>query len=308
MPQKNVLIVSNTDDAHATAIHDRLRKRSIQTYRLDSDTFTRGEHSWRIHSDTNRDSFSSWSIPDVDVVWYRKVKFPEPTDVVQSFISKENQGLFDCILAGYDDCRWVNPLDRLAKARSKIVQLRKAINIGLRIPDTIITTSVEALREFSMRHNGEVVAKPIQAQVIGSADAALVVGTRKLMPEYFESATKFSPCYAQERLPLKSEIRVVVFGDQLFSFKLTAKEKADDLKQLKLSQIYHEWCELDESISRKIRLLMSLYGLEFGAIDLAVVDDDEPIFLELNPNGQWLWLQYATGVNLADPFIDFLCF
>lgn len=307
MSQKNVLIVSNSDDAHATAIHVRLKERSIRACRLDSDRFASGQHSWRIYSAANYKPHSSWFIPDVDVVWYRKVKFLESTDVVQSFINQETQGLFDCVLAGYRDCRWVNPRERIAEARPKIMQLQHAANIGLRIPDTLITTNIDALKEFSVRHNGQIVAKPIQAQVVGSADTALVVGTRQLTSEDFESATKFSPCYAQERLPLKSEIRVVVFGDRLYPFRLTAKEKADDLKQLKLSQIDHERCELDESTSQKIRSLMSFYNLEFGAIDLAVVDDEAPVFLELNPNGQWLWLQYMTGENLIDPFIDFLC-
>ena len=163
------------------------------------------------------------------------------------------------------------------------------------------------MEEFAAQHDGQIVAKPIQAQVVGSANHALVVGTRRLTSEHFESAARFSPCYAQERLLLKSEIRVVVFGDQLYPFRLTAREKADDLKQLKLSHIDHERCGLDESISRKIRSLMVFYGLEFGAIDLAVIDEEEPVFLELNPNGQWLWLQYMTGVNLIDPFIDLLC-
>ncbi len=307
MSQKNVLIVSNTDDAHATAVQDRLRERSILVGRLDSDTFTFGQHVWRIRSDTNLESSSSWYVPDVNVIWYRKVRFPEPTNAVRSFLNQEAQGLFDCILADYHDCRWVNPRDRLAEARSKIVQLQRAKGAGLRIPDTIVTTSVEALGEFSARHNGQIVAKPIQAQIVGSGDDALVIGTRQLSLGHFESAVRFSPCYAQERLSLKSEIRVVAFGDRLHSFRLTAKEKADDLKQLKLSKIDHERCELDESTSRKIRSVMSLYGLEFAAIDLAVIDDEEPVFLELNPNGQWLWLQYMTGENLIDPFIDLLC-
>ena len=307
MSQKNVLIASNTDDAHATAVQDRLRERSIPGVRLDSDTFTSGQHIWRVHSDTNLASSSSWYVPDVNVVWYRRVKFPEPTNAVQSFLNQEGQGLLDCILADYRDCRWVNPRDRLVEARSKIVQLQRAKGAGLRIPDTIVTTSLEALGKFSARHNGQVVAKPIQAQVVGSGDDSLVIGTRQLSLEHFESAIKFAPCYAQERLLLKSEIRVVAFGDRLYSFRLTAKEKADDLKQLKLSQIDHERCELDGSTSRKIHSLMLLYGLEFAAIDLAVIDDEEPVFLELNPNGQWLWLQYMTGENLIDPFIDLLC-
>ena len=305
--QKSILIVSNSDDAHATAVHDRLKGRSIRAHRLDSDTFTSKQHSWRIRPDANHKSHSSWFIPDIDVVWYRKVVFPEVADAVQSFISQETKGLFDCVLANYRNCRWINPRDRLAEAKPKIAQLECAKDVGLRIPDTLITTSVDALKEFAARHDGHIVAKPIQAQVVGSDDRVLVVGTRQLTSGYFESATKFSPCYTQEKLLLKSEIRVVVFGAQLHSFRLTAKEKADDLKQLKLSQIDHERCELDESTSRKIRSLMLLYGLEFGAIDLAVVDEKEPVFLELNPNGQWLWLQYMTGENLIDPFIDLLC-
>lgn len=307
MSQKKVLIVSNSDDAHATAIHGRLRERSIQTHRLDSDTFISGQHHWSIGRATDYKSYSSWFVPGIDVVWYRKITFPETTDAVQSFINQEAQGLFDCVLSNYRDCRWVNPRDKLAEARPKLIQLQHAAHIGLRIPDTLVTTSVDALKEFAARHGGQIVAKPVQAQVVGSAHNTLVVGTRQLTAEYFELATKFSPCYAQERLSLKSEIRVIVFGDRLYPFRLTAKEKADDLKQLKLSQIDHERCALDESTSRKIRLFMSFYGLEFGAIDLAVIDDEEPVFLELNPNGQWLWLQYMTGENLIDPFIDLLC-
>lgn len=307
MSQKKVLIISNSDDAHVTAVHNRLRERSIQAHLLNSDTFTSGQHYWRIYPNTNGESCSSWFIQDIDVVWYRKVVFPKEADTAQSFIIQETEGLFDCILANYRNCRWVNPIDRLAEARPKIVQLQHAANIGLRIPDTLVTNNIDALKSFAVRHNGQIVAKPIRAQIVGHAEHSLVVGTRQLNPEHFESATMFSPCYAQERLPLKSEIRVIVFGDRLYPFRLTAKEKADDLKQLKLSQIDHERCELDKDTSRKIYSLMALYGLEFGAIDLAVVDDGHPIFLELNPNGQWLWLQYMTGENLIDPFIDLLC-
>lgn len=307
MSKKNVLIVSNSDDAHATAVHNRLMERSISTHRLNSDTFTSGEHVWCISSVADNKPYSSWSIPDIDVVWYRKVVFPEAIDTTKSFIRQEIGGLFDCILSNYCDCRWVNPRNKLIEAKPKIIQLQHAANLGLRIPDTLVTTSINILKEFSAQHNNQIVAKPIQAQVVGLAQDAVVVGTRKLTAEYFESAIRFSPCFAQEKLSLKSEIRVIVFGDRLYPFRLTAKEKVDDLKQLKLRQIDHERCELDESTSQKIRSLVSLYGLEFGAIDLAVIDDESPIFLELNPNGQWLWLQYMTGENLIDPFIDLLC-
>jgi glutathione synthase/RimK-type ligase-like ATP-grasp enzyme len=75
---------------------------------------------------------------------------------------------------------------------------------------------------------------------------------------------------------------------------------------LRLNQIHHEQTELEQAIERKIEKLMNVYGLEFGAIDLGITSSGETIFLELNPNGQWLWLQYMANVDLVNPFIDFL--
>lgn len=306
MPKRHVLIVSNTDDAHARVIFDRLIERSIQVTRLDSDIFTSGSHRWRIPASPSNIPDSSWFNSSVDVVWYRRVEFPVATDAIQSFIGLETEGLFNNVLAEYRHCKWVNQRDRIAEARPKIAQLQRARSIGFRIPDTLVTNSVDEISRFAALHC-HVVAKPVQAQVVGSNKDALVIGTRTLAPEYYESAIRFAPGYLQEKLAIRSEIRVVVFGQELHAFRLRAQEKVDDLKQLKLSNIDHELYELDEIVSRKIHSLMLFYGLEFGAIDLAIIDDGEPVFLELNPNGQWLWLQYMTGENLIDPFIDMLC-
>jgi hypothetical protein len=46
-------------------------------------------------------------------------------------------------------------------------------------------------------------------------------------------------------------------------------------------------------------------GLRFAAIDLLETDDGY-VFLELNPNGQWLWLELMTGVPLAAMLCDLL--
>lgn len=308
MSQNTVLIVSNTDDQHVAIIHEQLRERSIESIRLDSDTFATKSNSWRIYADVVKSSHSSWFTPGVDVVWYRKVRLQDVAEPVESFVHQETEGLLDSILNNYKECRWVNARDSLARARPKISQLQSAKELGFRIPDTIVTNDIEELKNFAAQHDGKIIAKPIQTQVIESPDCPLVLGTRQLTQEHYVSATKFAPCYAQERLLLNSEIRIVVFGNQLHAFRMTAKQSTDDLKQLELDQIHHEKCSIDGLVSQKIHSLMSFYGLEFGAIDLAVIDDGEPVFLELNPNGQWLWLQYMTGENLIDPFIDFLCF
>jgi glutathione synthase/RimK-type ligase-like ATP-grasp enzyme len=306
MSQKTILIVTNSDDAHADLVYRRLTERTVPVYRLDSDRLVAEPHVWRISAQPDVPTSNSWVVPEVEVVWHRKIFFPEGMDVVQSFLRQELEGILESILAQYRQCRWINPQDRLTEARSKIAQLQLAKLLGFRIPDTLATTSPDLLKEFANLHGGEIIAKPIRSQVIGTGQDALVTGTRRLTPEYYAAAVAGAPCYAQERLLIRAEIRVVVFGTQMFAFRLTPDRRVDDIKQLPLNSIRHEPCTLEPAIARKIESLMSRYGLAFGAIDLAVVDDGEPVFLELNPNGQWLWLEMMTGVNLLDPFIDFL--
>ncbi|MBU6490734.1 hypothetical protein KGQ25_01010 [Patescibacteria group bacterium] len=306
MAEKTFLIVSNSNDAHVHSVVRRLNERSIRAHQLNSDMFVSIPRKWSISQNESKIS-STLFVPEVDAVWYRKVLFPEATTAVQSFIRQELEGLFDSILAQYENCRWVNSRTCISAARPKISQLQRAKELGFRIPDTLITNDVEELRRFASSHQGRIVAKPIRAQVVESEGEFSVIGTRSLTPEHYESATNSCPGYFQERLPLKSEIRVIVFGKRIYPFRLTPQKEADDIKQLALEDIKHERCRLDESISDKIEALLSSYALEFGAIDLADIDDGEPMFFELNPNGQWLWLQHVTGENLIDPFIDLLC-
>ena len=87
---------------------------------------------------------------------------------------------------------------------------------------------------------------------------------------------------------------------------MTPSQKVEDLKQLELSDIHHEVFELGTILKKQIGKLMDYYDLEFSACDFILKPDGELVFLELNPNGQWLWLEYKTGFDLTDRFIDFL--
>jgi len=46
--------------------------------------------------------------------------------------------------------------------------------------------------------------------------------------------------------------------------------------------------------------LVARLGLRFGAIDIIVTPDDRYVFLEINPNGQWLWIEEETGLPIRD--------
>jgi glutathione synthase/RimK-type ligase-like ATP-grasp enzyme len=174
------------------------------------------------------------------------------------------------------------------------------------IPDTIITTSEKALRDFFQRYKGQIIVKPIQTQVINTGGDSLVFGSRKLSDTELGSACADTACFAQATIEIAAEIRVVMFGRECRAFKMTRSQKVEDLKQLELKDIEHEVFQLGTTEKMQICTLMDYYDLEFAACDFILTPKDELVFLELNPNGQWLWLQYMTGFNLIDPFIDFL--
>jgi glutathione synthase/RimK-type ligase-like ATP-grasp enzyme len=46
--------------------------------------------------------------------------------------------------------------------------------------------------------------------------------------------------------------------------------------------------------------------LEFGCIDMILTPDGEYVFLEINPSGQWLWVQKKTGLPIAEAIADLL--
>ena len=51
---------------------------------------------------------------------------------------------------------------------------------------------------------------------------------------------------------------------------------------------------------------MHALGLNFGCIDLIVRPDGDVVFLECNPNGQWLWIELTTGQKISEAIASFL--
>jgi D-alanine-D-alanine ligase-like ATP-grasp enzyme len=51
--------------------------------------------------------------------------------------------------------------------------------------------------------------------------------------------------------------------------------------------------------------LTSVLGLRFGALDFIVTPAGEWVFLEINPNGQWVWIDDVTPM-IANAIADAL--
>ena len=138
--------------------------------------------------------------------------------------------------------------------------------------------------------SGEWVMKSLTQTPIGDGKLFLVkkADTTKLDPYY--------PWFLQRRIDAQSDVTVLYAAGKMFAFELSRSNFAgDDVRVDTVSK--WEKIELTQKEQTAIENFMRETGFEFGRFDF-LKKDGELIFLEMNPNGMWAWLDmdYKNGI------------
>jgi glutathione synthase/RimK-type ligase-like ATP-grasp enzyme len=64
--------------------------------------------------------------------------------------------------------------------------------------------------------------------------------------------------------------------------------------------------ELPPALHDALLALQRRLGLYYGAIDMRLTPDGEYVFLEVNPAGQWLFVERLTGMPIGQAVADLL--
>ena len=189
---------------------------------------------------------------------------------------------------------WVNDIVRDAAASHKPWQLEVARRIGLSIPDTLITTDPDNVRAFREARGGEVVFKPFLQTFHAWRE------TRRLKDEDMAliDNVKLAPVIFQSLVPGVADLRVTVIGSEIFAAAVDL-EKMEYKLDVRLNQQAYEKHDLPAAVGEKLLLLMRRLGLEYGAIDLRLTPDGDYVFFEVNPAGQFLFVEYACGLPIS---------
>src|SRR3546814_8596319 len=81
-------------------------------------------------------------------------------------------------------------------------------------------------------------------------------------------------------------------------------EKLEYKLDVRLNQQAYEKHDLPEPVSRKLLDLMDRLGLEYGAIDLRLTPGGDYVFFEVNPAGQFLFVEHACGHPISDAMAE----
>ena len=123
-----------------------------------------------------------------------------------------------------------------------------------------------------------------------------------------DDALAVAPVIYQRHLEKRCDIRVTIVGESIYAAVIQSQEAKSAKVDWRLAdvELAHEVHVLPEKMARACRRLMKALNLNFGAVDLVLTPKDEYYFLEINPNGQWLWLEDKLLFPISDRIVEWL--
>lgn len=313
MSRTAVLVVTNEQDVGADFLVRELGHRGVRAIRLNTERSPewkltlRPTDGWRVSRGQR-----SLSSEHCAGVWWRRPEVPAApvgTAAAAAEAIGDQWRAFTAALATVPGPTWVSEPGRIRAAEDKALQLRRAGEVGLPVPDSVWTNDADEAQAFVERWNGTGVVKSVASAWWEEAGEgrfvyAQLVGIDNLPPA--GRLANAPVCFQQPLLP-KRDIRVTVVQDVVLAAvrEDQADEAAEPLDWRRAPQRAWLPYELPADIAECCRTLVQAFGLRFSGIDLALDNEKRHWFLEMNPNGEWGWLQRA-GLPIAEALAETL--
>ncbi len=244
----------------------------------------------------------------VDVSWLRLVWWrrchgrPEVPDHVtdramrQLVVKDSRAATRGAFLAAFNGT-WLSDPYATERAQNKLLQLRIAQEVGLTVPRTLVSSDPTAIREFTRSMGGRVIGKTLTG-LLGTGLEAGRIRSDSLTDDH---ELRLAPTIYQEEIPGTDHLRVQVFGPDVYAARITSAaldwRLAGDMRV--------EPVPLAETLQDALRAVVSRLGLRMGIFDLKVRPDGHPVFLEINPQGQFLFVEGMSDMPLTAAFARF---
>lgn len=312
-----LLILSNKWDISVDFVVNECRKREIPYLRLNTEDLVSEAATISIDADLKVALSVKGCEYDLEntitSIWCRRPgkiyefcsDIEKPTEAVQKFVH-EQWAIWLEALSLLDDVFWMNDPSISSKMENKVVQLSLARKVGFNTPKTIITNSADKVRSFFGGEDEKIIVKAMYSPLIEEPEQDYFIFTNSLeLEDLVDCEVAICPSIFQERLYPKRDFRVTVIAEKVLAVevKINESEVCDvDWRKLK-SSIHYEKTALPPDISDLCVKYVSESGLSFGAIDL-VEYCGVYYFLEINPSGEWGWLQKQIGLPVAQSLCD----
>jgi hypothetical protein len=317
-----ILILTEPADVHANRVVEKLQERGANFVRFNPAQLPTKAELSLLYPKTGRVQHTLRTdgklidLNTVRSVWYRRPR----ASIAHEYIT--DKPIRDCVegeCQNFVDDVW-NSLDCLyvpahhaviQRAQLKASQLKVAGALGFELPPTLFTNSPKDFIEFYRQCNGNIVSKLAgisfyRAVGPGFTRYTEVVSKRDVG---YANAVRHCPIIFQAYVPKRIELRITVVGEAVFAAEIHSQRSnhtRHDYRRYDENETLYLPHELPRDIEQRCRHLVGQLGLCYGAIDMVVTPDERYVFLEINSNGQYLWIELATGLPISDAICDLL--
>ena len=290
-----VVLISNKFDFSTDFIAVELNKRNVSYIRINRDELK----DYVIDFDPVLPEITG-SYKDISFCiktdFLKSIYYRAPTflrDIFQEKISEDEKLIrtqwtaFVRSLCVFENAKWLNNPVNIYKAEIKPYQLFLANKLGFKIPKTIISNEVKNLgKEF-------LAIKSIDTAIVNNGNEEGFVYTEIYKQNEIEFNKYNSPFFNQEGILPKIDIRVTVIENHVIAAKIQGENKIDEDWRRYKNELKYTIFPLPIEIEKLCVEYVKQLDLKFGAIDL-ILSDDKYYFIEINPTGEWSWLQQTT--------------
>lgn len=298
-----ILIITHKEDYTSDFLIDKLNNTGIRYKRLNCEDIDKTDYSI-----DNNLKFTFDNEYSFKSVWFRRTKLPLIENVKFSeriYLQNEYETLLKNLFLVID-AKWLSEPYSIYRAENKLLQLKLAREIGFNIPKTLVTNSKIELKKFYEQNNQDIIIKPLGVSRIIQDDSMAFLFTNRLRKEHLDSIENFdlTPCLFQNRIEKEFELRITVVGENVFSAGVDSQSNIETELDWRKSQLQFFKYKIPNDIKNKCIEIVKRLNLRFGAIDIIKDVNGNYIFLEINPNGQWAWIETQTQLPISDAIIN----
>ncbi|MEZ4886015.1 MAG: MvdD family ATP-grasp ribosomal peptide maturase [Chitinophagales bacterium] len=305
---KKILIITYSQDNESIEmVTNAIRQKGGEVIRFNTDLYPTDVELTTQYINGQQQLFyrdehnTLYNLSEVTAVWYRRARYGEKLkeQLDEKFLApsiEETRRTFRGFLASLD-CFVLDNIPTIRYAEIKELQLKIAEKVGLQIPKTLFTNSPKAVKDLYHQCPNGLITKMQASFAIYEDGIENVVFTNEISEADLEKmdSLRYCPMTFQEKITKKVELRVTVVGNQVFcaSIDSQASEKSQMDWRKDGEGLLASWKNYDLPliVKEKLLQLMAHFQLTYGAIDVIVTPDEEYVFLEVNPAGEFFWLE-----------------
>lgn len=227
---------------------------------------------------------------NIKCVYWRKPIFFD-------FIDVPKEGCLENWLRSEVECLWKDLYyDLAAKGRAVLVKPKKG---WFKHSQMILAQKYFEVPEWHIIR-GELPEDVKNGEWITKALTQVNIGKGKIFIAKKINVEQINPYFTwflQRRIQAEYDVTSLYVKGKIFSFQLDRSKLTHDDCRIETPLLKWEKCELSKKEEEAIEVFMQDTGFEFGRFDF-LRKGETLYFLELNPNGQWAWLdlEYKNGI------------